>query len=141
MYLVTKEEISPQPLMERVKSDSCGAVVTFLGTVRDFSEGRRVLHLEYEAYKEMAEGKMQQIGAEIQQRWGLERVAMVHRVGKLEIGEMSLIVAVAAPHRREAFQACQYAVDRLKEIVPIWKKEVWEGGEAWVGAEEAPATG
>ncbi|HID87231.1 MAG TPA: molybdenum cofactor biosynthesis protein MoaE [Anaerolineae bacterium] len=109
-----------------------GAIATFLGTVRDHSRGRRVLYLEYDAYPEMAERTLRQIGEEIRERWGLDRVAIVHRIGRLEIGEASVAIAVAAPHRAEAFEACRYAVDRLKEIVPIWKKEVWEGGEYWV---------
>jgi len=109
--------------------------VTFQGTVRDNSRGKRVLYLEYEAYPEMAVKVMRQIADEIKARWGLDGVAIVHRVGRLEIGEASICIAVAAPHRAQAFEACRYAIDRVKEILPVWKKEVWEGGEYWVGWE------
>jgi molybdopterin synthase catalytic subunit len=132
MFRVTDEEITAQMVIEAVEHPSVGAIVTFLGTVRDRSQGRRVLYLEYDAYPEMAERTLRQIGEEIRERWGLDRVAIVHRVGRLEIGEASVAIAVAAPHRAEAFEACRYAIDRLKEIVPIWKKEVREGGECWV---------
>lgn len=136
MFKITRDEITAQMAREAVAYPGAGAVVTFLGTVRDVSRGRRVLYLEYEAYSGMAEEVMRQIGEEIRERWGLERVAMIQRVGRLEVGEASVAIAVAAPHRQEAFAACRYAVDRLKEIVPIWKKEVWKERESWVGSEE-----
>jgi len=132
LFRVTEDEITAQMVIEAVEHPGAGAIATFLGTVRDHSRGRRVLYLEYDAYPEMAERTLRQIGEEIRERWGLDRVAIVHRIGRLEIGEASVAIAVAAPHRAEAFEACRYAVDRLKEIVPIWKKEVWEGGEYWV---------
>ena len=110
-----------------------GAVVLFLGTVRNNTDGRAVKWLEYEAYPPMAEKKMAEIAQEVSEKWGLDRVAMIHRVGKLEIGEVSVAVAVASPHRKAAFEAGQYAMDRLKQVVPIWKREVWADGEAeWV---------
>lgn len=130
-FRVTDEEIRLQELIDEVTSEEAGAIVTFLGTVRGHSRGRKVQHLEYEAYPEMAEKKLGEIGQEMQERWGV-RVAIVQRVGHLEVGEASVAIAVAAPHRREAFEAARYAIDRLKEIVPIWKKEVWEGGEEWI---------
>ncbi|HEY8476141.1 MAG TPA: molybdenum cofactor biosynthesis protein MoaE [Chloroflexota bacterium] len=138
MFKITTEPLSSDALATLVRTDECGAVATFLGVVRNHSRGRRVLYLEYEAYPELAEKKMAEIADEIRVKWGVERVAIFHRVGRLEIGEASVAIAVAAPHRREALAACQYAIDRLKQIVPIWKKEVWEGGETWVGWEGQP---
>ena len=132
MYRITREPLQPQALAGKIRNETHGAVVTFEGIVRGLSEGRKVLYLEYDAYPEMAEGKLREIGDEIRSRWGVEEVAIHHRVGRVEVGETSLVVVVASPHRKEAFAACQYAVDRIKEIVPIWKKEVWEGGEEWV---------
>lgn len=133
MLEITDQPIDPERVIDSVKRDIHGAVVSFVGVVRGYSQGRRVLHLEYEAYPEMAEGILRQIADEIRARWQLEDVAICHRVGRLSVGEAALVIAVGAPHRREAFQACQYAIDRLKQIVPIWKKEVWEEGEGWVG--------
>lgn len=131
-FRVTEEEIRLQELIDEVRSEEAGAIVTFLGTVRRHSRGREVQHLKYEAYPEMAEAKLKEIGQEIKEKWGLERVAIVQRIGKVDLGEASVAIAVAAPHRKEAFEAARYAIDRLKEIVPIWKKEVWEGGEEWI---------
>jgi molybdopterin synthase catalytic subunit len=132
VYAVTDSPLDPQSITESVYADECGAVITFLGTVRSPSDGHDVVALEYEAYPEMAEAKMEEIGRELAQRWGIERIAMVHRTGRLVPGEISLVIALAAPHRQEAFSACEYAVERLKEIVPIWKKEIWQGGEVWI---------
>lgn len=139
VFRIVDEPLDASALAEYVRTDECGAVCTFLGVARRFSRGREVVHLEYEAYPEMAERKMRQIAEEIRERWDIERVAMLHRSGELAIGEASVAIAVASPHRREAFEACQYAIDRLKTIVPIWKKEVWSNGEQWIGWEgEAP---
>jgi molybdopterin synthase catalytic subunit len=110
--------------------------VLFLGTVRDHVTGPRVLHLDYEAYERMAVAEMQRIAGEVTQRWPVVGVALEHRVGRLEVGEVSVAVAVSAPHRKDAFEAGRYAIDALKVRVPIWKKEVWEGGARWVGSEE-----
>lgn len=109
-----------------------GGVVTFAGVVRDNARGKRVRYLEYDAYPEMAERQMAEIAAEVARRWGTSHVAMVHRIGRLEIGECSVVIVVACPHRAEAFEACRYAIDTLKATVPIWKKEVAEDGEEWV---------
>ncbi|MBI2865977.1 MAG: molybdenum cofactor biosynthesis protein MoaE [Chloroflexi bacterium] len=136
MVEVSHKPLDPQLLMERTARSRDGAVVTFVGLVRDHSEGRRVRYLEYEAYKEMAEAKLRQIVDEVRERWDLEDVSIVHRLGRLQVGEASLVIVVASPHRRPAFEACAYAVDRIKEVVPIWKKEVWEDGERWVGHED-----
>jgi molybdopterin synthase catalytic subunit len=133
---ITADPLNPQPFVEHVRRDESGAVALFLGVVRDNNLGRRVLHLEYDAYPEMAEKKLRQVAEEVLSRWPISDIAIAHRTGCLEIGETSLVVAVSSPHRQEAFQACQQAVDRIKEIVPIWKKEVWEDGESWVEGEE-----
>jgi molybdopterin synthase catalytic subunit len=135
LFEITAEPLNPQRLIEDVRRDESGAVALFLGVVRDNSMGRRVLHLEYDAYPEMAERVMRRIAAEAMDRWPLTDVAMQHRTGRLEIGETSLLIAVSSPHRKEAFEACHHLVDRFKEVVPIWKKEVWEGGEVWIEGE------
>jgi molybdopterin synthase catalytic subunit len=129
---VTEEALDPQRLTDLVRRDEAGAVVLFHGVVRNHSQGRRVLHLEYDAYPSMALKKMRQVAEEVRSRWSITDIAISHRIGRLGIGETSLLVAVSAPHRREAFEACHHAVDRIKEIVPVWKKETWEGGESWV---------
>ena len=135
LFEVTPEPLDPQRLVEKVRRDESGAVVLFLGVVRNNSQGRRVLYLEYDAYPEMAERVMGEIAGEAMERWPLTDVAIQHRTGRLEIGETSLLVTVSAPHRKEALEACQHLVDRFKEAVPIWKKEVWEGGEVWIEGE------
>ena len=132
-YAIVERPIGLDEAARLVRRDSSGAVAAFAGVVRATTRGRRVLHLEYEAYAPMAERTMAQIGEEIGAKWPVDAVAILHRVGRLEVGETSVAIAVAAPHRREALEACAYAIDRLKEIVPIWKKEVFEGGEVWVG--------
>ena len=134
MYLITTEPIDAEALYRAVLRDRDGAVVTFHGVVRDHSDGdKAVRYLEYEAYPDMAEARMRAIGDELRARWGVEEVAMVHRIGRVEIGEASVVIAVAAPHRGAAFDACEYAIDTLKATVPIWKKEVFADGEVWVG--------
>ena len=133
MFKITSDEIELGDVIRAVEAGDAGAIVHFLGVVRNNTEGREVSYLEYEAYPPMAEKKMAEIAQEIHEKWGLDRVAMIHRVGRLEIGEVSVAVAVASPHRREAFEACHYAMNRLKQIVPIWKREVWvDGEEEWV---------
>ncbi len=135
LFEVTREPLDPRRLVEHVRKDESGAVALFYGVVRNNSMGRRVLYLEYDAYPEMATKVMRQIAAEIKERWPVTDIAIAHRTGRLEIGETSLLVAVSSPHRREAFAACGALVDRFKEVVPIWKKEVWEGGEEWIEGE------
>jgi molybdopterin synthase catalytic subunit len=122
-----------------VRSAADGATVTFDGFVRNESHGRPTLYLEYEAYESMALAKMQEIGAEIRRKYAIHRVAMVHRLGRLEIGETSVFIAVSAPHRAAAFEACRYAIDTLKRTVPIWKKEYFEDGSIWAEGELPPA--
>jgi len=140
MFKIVDEPIDATALGELVRSDADGAVCIFLGVARKFSRGREVVHLEYEAYPEMAEKKLAEIGDEIKVKFGVERVAILHRTGVLKIGEASVGIAIGTPHRGESFQACQYAINRLKQIVPIWKKEVWSSGEQWIGWDgQAPA--
>ena len=136
MFELTYEPLDPEAVTSKVQAPRNGGVVTFLGTTRNETAGRRVLYLEYEAYLEMAKKEVARILGEVRERWGVRDVAVAHRLGRLEVGEVSMVVAVAAPHRREAFAAAQYIVGRLKQTVPIWKKEVFEGGEVWVGSEE-----
>jgi len=131
-FIVTDQEIDVAALRRAVAHPGAGGVVVFHGVVRDNSRGRAVRYLEYEAYPAMAERTLAQIAQEIAARWGLEHVAIAHRVGHLEIGETSVVIAVAAPHRQEAFAACAYAIDRIKQIAPIWKKEFTADGAVWV---------
>lgn len=133
MLEITDQPISLEPLVSAVKRSSSGAVATFLGVVREQTRGRQVRYLEYEAYREMAILKMREIADEIRRKWEVDEIAMAHRVGRLQIGDASVAIAISAPHRREALAACVYAIDRLKEVVPIWKKEIWTDGEEWVG--------
>ncbi len=135
MIEITDRPLAPEEITQKVRRDTNGGVVTFLGTTRLYNEGRKVEYLEYEAYRPMADKKLEEISEEIKKKWGLEDVAISHRLGRLKIGEISLVVAIASPHRKKAFEACQYAVDRIKEIAPIWKKEVFEGGEVWIGSQ------
>lgn len=131
-FRIVDEAISADALHALVLRPEAGAVAVFLGVVRDNNLGREVDYLEYDAYPEMAERVMGRIGAEIRERWDVAEVAMQHRVGRLEIGEASVGVAVSSAHRAEATDACRYGIDRLKAIVPIWKKEVWSDGEEWI---------
>ncbi|NQW20425.1 MAG: molybdopterin converting factor subunit 1 [Chloroflexi bacterium] len=136
---ISPDELDPAPLTEFVTTEVDGAVVTFLGVTRDQNEGRTVAYLEYEAYQPMAENKIAEIVDEMRTKWELGKIAIAHRTGKVDIGETSMVVAVGSVHRRPAFESALYFVDRLKEIVPIWKKELFEGGEVWIG--ETPGSG
>jgi len=133
MFRVTTEPLSVQQVNDLVKRPTDGAVVTFDGIVRNNFDGRPVRYLAYEAYAAMAEKKMAEIGAEVQQKFAIGEIAMMHRIGRLEIGESSIVIAVAAPHRHAAFEACAYAMDRVKAEVPVWKKEFFgDGADHWV---------
>jgi molybdopterin synthase catalytic subunit/molybdopterin converting factor small subunit len=132
-FRVTEEPLSLDAVVEEVSDESAGAVASFLGTVRRESRGRTVLYLEYEAYAEMAEDVMAQIAADLERRYELWAIAIHHRVGRVEIGEASVAIAVSAAHRQDALAACKDAIDTLKQTVPLWKKEVYEGGEEWIG--------
>ena len=131
-FQITEAPIASDDLYDHVLDDGCGAVATFCGVVRDNSGSKRTDYLEYEAYPEMAEKKMAELGREAMSRWDIADVAIIHRTGYLEIGEISVLIAVASPHRGAAFEACHWVIDRLKETVPIWKKEVGEDGQYWV---------
>ena len=119
--------------MAEVASDEAGAIATFTGTVRRHSRGREVLALEYEAYAEMAEQVLAEVAAELRERYEISAVAIHHRIGRVELGEASVVIAVAGPHRADALSACRDAIDALKDRVPVWKKELYEGGEEWIG--------
>lgn len=133
IYEITREPIDKIGLEQRLLTGGAGAVVTFDGVVRDNTKGRRVVTLQYEAYAPMAVKEMRRVGEEIRERWPeVERIGTIHRFGELKISESSVVIVVTSPHRRVAFEACHYAIDRLKQTVPIWKKEIFEDGEAWV---------
>jgi molybdopterin synthase catalytic subunit len=140
VYRVTAEPLSIDALSEAVTVPEAGGVTVFVGVVRDNTAGRRVVALEYEAHAPMAEAKLKEIGEAVRQRWpSVQQVAMAHRVGRLPIGEASVVIAVSAAHRHDAFEACHFAIDRLKETVPIWKREIFEDGAVWVGLQgESP---
>ena len=132
LYKITNDKIEPNALHDVVLENSDGAVASFAGVVRDNTRGRATQYLEYDVYMEMAEKEMRAIGDEIKSRWEVDAVAIIHGYGRVEIGDISVLVAVSSPHRKAALEACHYAIDRLKETVPIWKKEVWIDGEAWI---------
>ncbi len=132
VIMITHEPLDRAALVAAVADTSVGGIVVFEGVVRNNARGKQVRYLEYDVYPEMAIAQIREIVAEAEKRWGAERVAVVHRVGRLEIGEASVIVVVATPHRGEAFEACRYIIDTLKTTVPIWKKEVATNGEEWV---------
>ncbi len=134
-FRVQAEPLDARATEALVAHAGAGAITTFTGTVRDHGRGRQVTHLEYEAYAPAAEQMLEQIGDEIRDRWQLEHVAIVHRVGSLAIGESSVVISVASAHRDAAFEACRYAIERIKEIVPIWKKEHYKDGATWLGSE------
>jgi molybdopterin synthase catalytic subunit len=140
MIRLTHDPIDYHALTEQVRRAECGGVVLFLGTVRDLTDGKVTTALDYEAYPGMAEKKMVEIDQDTCARWPVGEIAMVHRLGHLDVGEVSVAVAVSCPHRAEAFAACRHAIDRLKELVPIWKKENWaDGTTEWVHPEGRPA--
>ncbi|HZH58447.1 MAG TPA: molybdenum cofactor biosynthesis protein MoaE [Metabacillus sp.] len=133
MFEIVKAPISIEEITSKVIRNEAGAVTTFIGTVREFTYGKRTLSLEYQAYEKMAVKKLEQIGKEINEKWNDSKVAITHRIGKLDITEIAVVIAVSTPHRKDAYAANEYAIERIKQIVPIWKKEIWENGESWVG--------
>jgi len=141
LFKIVDAPIASDALYEEVLKDYNGAVVTFCGVVRDHSGETTTDFLVYDAYKKMAEKKMSEIGDQAKEKWNIEDVAILHRIGRLEIGEISVLIAVASPHRAEAFDACRFIIDKLKETVPIWKKEVGQNGEAWVEGPQAAFAG
>jgi molybdopterin synthase catalytic subunit/molybdopterin converting factor small subunit len=132
-FRLTMDPLDVSAVMREVDDESAGAVATFVGTVRSRSRDRDVLHLEYEAYEGMAEQVMADLASALKAKYALCEVAITHRVGRVEVGEASIVIAVSAPHRQDALAACTEAIDTLKHTVPLWKKEVYEGGEEWVG--------
>jgi len=132
-FLLSDEPLSLDRVVAEVRSDEAGAIATFTGTTRVRSRGRTVTHLDYEAYEGMAEQVMEEIADALRARYELTEIALHHRIGRVTIGETSVVIAVSAPHRQDALAACKDAIDELKERVPLWKKEVYEGGEEWIG--------
>ncbi len=133
MIEITQATIDHSAVTERIRSTGAGAVCTFLGTVREMTGSRRTVALSYEAYPEMALKKLAELESEARRRWPVIDLALVHRIGEPELGEVSVVVAVSCPHRHEAFEACRWLIDTLKEVVPIWKREKWaDGSEEWV---------
>jgi molybdopterin synthase catalytic subunit len=135
MFRVTNQLIDLNELVRFVTDPEAGAVATFIGTTRNNNEGRKVIALDYEGYPEMAEKELRRIGAEAKTKWPICRMAIVHRLGAVKIGEASVIIAVSSAHRDAAFAACRFAIEEIKKTVPIWKKEVFEGGEVWIGTQ------
>jgi len=139
LYKLVRDPIDLVALARHVRAPEDGALVTFDGFVRNQSHNRPTLYLDYEAYESMALAKMREIGAQLHEKYRIHRVAIVHRLGHLEIGETSVFIAVSAPHRAAAFDACRFAIDTLKRTVPIWKKEYFEDGAVWADGELPPA--
>lgn len=140
IFEITREPIDKPGLEQRLLTGAAGAVVTFDGVVRNQTGGRPVVTLQYEAYAPMAVREMRKLGLEIRERWpDVERIGIIHRFGELSVTESSVVIVITSPHRRVAFEACHYAIDRLKQTVPIWKKEIFEDGEAWVEGQMPPA--
>jgi molybdopterin synthase catalytic subunit len=135
MFRVTDKPINLQELVDCVTDPEAGAIATFIGTTRNNNEGRKVIALDYEAYPEMAEKELIRLGEEARRKWQICRMAIVHRVGPVQITEPSVMIAVSAAHREAAFAACRFAIEEIKKTVPIWKKEVYEGGEIWIGTQ------
>lgn len=138
LYVITYEPIQVEEVTQKVIHPHHGAVLSFVGTTREFTNGQRTVLLEYEAYVPMALKTMEQIGTELAQRWPGTRCAITHRLGRVDLAEISVVIAVSSPHRAECYEASRYAIERLKQIVPIWKKEVWEDGSEWKGQQNGP---
>ena len=136
MFAIVEEPIDVGALIAYAQRPDCGAVSTFVGTTRvDDNDGASVEYLEYEAYRPMADSKLEEIGAEIEARWDVRHVSIAHRLGRVDPGEASVAIVIASPRRGPAFEASRYAIERIKEIVPIWKREVWSDGYVWVGSQ------
>jgi|ERR671919_2583648 molybdopterin synthase catalytic subunit len=135
MFRVIQQTIELDELVAYVTDPEAGAIATFIGTTRNHNEGRRVIALDYEAYPEMAQKELARIGADAEKQWPICRMAIVHRLGPVQIGDASVIIAVSSAHRDAAFAACRFAIEEIKKTVPIWKKEVFEGGEVWIGSQ------
>lgn len=132
-YWITDTFIDIEHVVNKVVRPEAGAINTFIGTVREFTKGKRTLYLNYQAYVPMAEKMLTQIGDEIKGKWPEARCAIAHRIGELAVSDIAVVIAVSTPHRADSYDASRYAIERIKEIVPIWKKENWEDGEEWIG--------
>jgi len=135
MFCVTHKAIDLQELVDYVADPEAGAIATFIGTTRNNNEGRKVIGLDYEAYPEMAEKELARIGEDAKTKWPICKMAIVHRLGPVQITEASVIIVVSSAHRDAAFAACRFAIEEIKKTVPIWKKELYEGGELWIGTQ------
>ncbi|WP_216831301.1 molybdenum cofactor biosynthesis protein MoaE [Alkalihalobacterium elongatum] len=133
LFEIIKEPISIETIVNKVVDRNAGAINTFIGTVREMTGEKKTVYLRYDAYETMAVKKLAQIGDEIQEKWPQAKVAITHRIGDLEITDIAVVIAVSTPHRADSYEASRYAIERIKEIVPIWKKEHWEDGQEWVG--------
>lgn len=133
LFNIVDTPIVVEEVSDKVKSRNAGAITVFIGTVRELTKGKKTLSLEYQAYESMAVKKLAQIGDEIKQKWPEAIAAITHRVGRLEISDIAVVIAVSSPHRKVAYEANEYAIERIKQIVPIWKKEFWEDGTMWIG--------
>jgi len=133
MFEIVEDPIEVERLIKKVERPEAGAITTFIGAVREWTRGRRTLYLEYQAYKPMAIKMFEKIAEEIQEKWPHTKVAISHRIGRLEISDVAVAIVVSAPHRKAAYAANEYAIERIKQMVPIWKKEHWEDGETWIG--------
>ncbi len=142
MFRITDKPINLQQLVDYVTDPEAGAIVPFIGTTRNNNEGRRVIALDYEGYPEMAEKELARIGEAAKKKWPICKMAIVHRLGPVQIGEASVIIVVSSAHRDAAFAASRFAIEEIKKTVPVWKKEVFEGGEVWIGTQSGqPLTG
>ncbi|WP_397537171.1 molybdenum cofactor biosynthesis protein MoaE [Rummeliibacillus pycnus] len=133
LFVITDQPIRVEEVTKKVESRNAGAITVFIGTVRELTKGKKTLHLEYQAYPSMAIKMFQQIEKEIKEKWPEAHLAITHRTGRLEISDIAVVIAVSSPHRKIAYEANEYVIDRIKQIVPIWKKEFWEDGTAWIG--------
>ncbi|EIT84574.1 molybdopterin converting factor subunit 2 [Fictibacillus macauensis ZFHKF-1] len=135
-FAITTLPLNVEALISYVSSPQAGAINTFIGTVRELTGEKKTIYLKYEAYVPMAEKQLKKIGTEVQEKWPGTRIAIHHRIGSLAISDIAVVIAVSTPHRAASFEACRYAIERIKEIVPIWKKEHWEDGTFWVGNQQ-----
>ncbi|MNP07256.1 Molybdopterin synthase catalytic subunit [compost metagenome] len=133
LYVITDQPIVPEEVTEKVKRREAGAITLFLGTVRELTHGKRTMYLEYEAYPSMAVAQLARIGQEVREKWSDTEAAITHRTGRLEISDIAVVIAVSSPHRKAAYEANEYIIERIKQIVPIWKREQWEDGSEWIG--------
>ncbi|WP_080876211.1 molybdenum cofactor biosynthesis protein MoaE [Oceanobacillus timonensis] len=133
LYEIVEEPIEVKEIIKKVERREAGAINTFIGTVREWTGGKRTMYLKYQAYQPMAVKMLQKIGAEIEKKWPNSKTAITHRIGELDILDIAVVICVSSPHRKASYEANEYAIERIKQMVPIWKKEHWEDGETWMG--------